>query len=66
MKLKCPNCATESLAVVETRQTSEIVYRTRKCSSCGWNFTTTETFAENGIPNTIRKPKKYELEICPT
>lgn len=65
MKLKCPNCTATDLYVVETRQSPDAIYRTRKCRSCKWNFTTTETFAEDSIPNTIRKPKKHVVDFSP-
>jgi len=49
--------------VVETRQSPTAIYRTRKCRDCKWNYTTTETFAADSIPNTIRKPKKYVVDL---
>lgn len=61
MKLLCPNCGADKLPVRETRQSSEAIYRTRKCVECQWSYTTTESFAENHIPNIIRRPGKYGL-----
>lgn len=66
MKLQCPNCESTELYVVETRQSPTAIYRTRKCRDCKWNYTTTETFAADSIPNTIRKPKKYVVDLSAT
>ena len=39
--MKCPGCG-EKTRVTETRDTGDVVYRTRRCDACEWLVTTKE------------------------
>lgn len=57
--MQCPNCDSEErLLTVETFQTKESTYRTKKCPSCLWKFTTKEDVTDDSIPDRIRRAKK--------
>lgn len=54
--MKCPFCATDDTAVVDTRLNDEgdIVRRRRKCNACDKRFTTYER-AEIRLPQVVKK-----------
>ena len=61
--MNCPNCDHPSPKVEETRKTPEVIWRVRRCQSCGWRVTTKEIWApedEQSIPDYIRRPREYQ------
>lgn len=40
--MRCPNCGSDNLAVMETINQPETTLRQRKCSDCGFKFYTKE------------------------
>jgi transcriptional regulator NrdR family protein len=57
--MKCPNCGNLKLHTVETFQTHDSTYRTKKCLSCLWKFTSIEEIADSvTIPDVVRKAKR--------
>lgn len=57
--MNCPNCAAPRLRTIETYQTSETTWRTKKCGSCSWKFTSQEVIADDVvIPEAVRALKR--------
>jgi transcriptional regulator NrdR family protein len=58
--MHCPNCSHPNLRTVGTFQSTEKTYRTKRCDTCQWKFTSIEEIPDFYvvIPESIRKPNK--------
>lgn len=58
--MKCPFCAAQNSAVIETKPTDSQIRRRRECESCGKRFTTYEEISLKPI-NIIKRNGRTEL-----
>ena len=60
--MDCPNCNHPNLRTFETFQTSEITYRTKRCTKCEWKFISVEEIPWEvpTIPDAVRRKKKIK------
>ncbi len=56
--MKCPNCE-EKTRVTETRDTGDVVYRTRRCDACEWLVRTKEEYIDGLMPKDALKPRDW-------
>jgi transcriptional regulator NrdR family protein len=58
-KMNCPNCNAPNLRTYETFQTTDITYRTKRCTVCEWKFTSKEEIPYENvvIPNEVKRKK---------
>lgn len=56
----CPRCASENLAVVDSRADDNSIRRRRECQACQYRFTTFERI-ELSLPMVIKKDGRREL-----
>ncbi len=57
--MKCPSCG-EKTRVTETRDTGDVVYRTRRCDACEWLVTTKEEYIDGLIPKGALKQRDWK------
>ena len=66
--MKCPACASDKLAIVETIQNEAFTYRRRYCKFCFCNFKTKEDVFEGALPGkkrlTTPKEKEYQKQYA--
>lgn len=62
--LRCPDCQSVRLIVVDTRPHGQTVRRRRRCKSCGRNFFTRE-FPEKILPDRSELDRLFEAEVAP-
>lgn len=64
--MNCPHCGTPNLRTVETFQQPEKTYRTKKCGSCRYTFTSHETLADEvTIPKVVRMANRSPAHRLP-
>lgn len=47
--MKCPNCESKNVFVVESRPQAGVVRRRRECDDCGTRFSTVEIMADDHV-----------------
>lgn len=55
--MRCPKCKHTEHAVLETRTTGEFFRRRRRCTSCGYRFSTVESVVGVHAANTELTPE---------
>ena len=62
--MHCPNCDHPKLNTVQTMQDKTRTIRYKRCSECGWNFTSVEEIPDDHvvIPNTVRKGSRHRAQ----
>jgi len=55
----CPNCQKDNVVVIDSRDDGRVVWRRRKCLSCGYRFTTYERIE---VPRLVVKKRDGRRE----